>query len=59
MKNFRPSILLTVTIGMIAVSSPAQSQVNSSLMQVNNAAGVTWGLSGLGFYSIYKASKGA
>ena len=42
MKKFRPLTLLILTIGGIAVSSPAaRSQVNCSLMQVNNAAGAT------------------
>jgi len=106
MKNFRPLTLLIITIGVIAVSSPAvQAQVgNCTLMQVSNAAAAThagnmsywFGLMELpflfiavlfafltayamkggkfgkgmtfmargfmfmaGFYSIYKASKGA
>jgi hypothetical protein len=42
MKNFRPLTLLIITIGVIAVSSPAAyAQVNCSLMQVNNAAAAT------------------
>jgi hypothetical protein len=42
MKNFRPLTLLIITIGVIAVSSPAaQCQVNCSLMQVNNSAAAT------------------
>ena len=42
MKNFRPLILLILTIGVIAVSSPAaQCQANCSLMQVNNSAAAT------------------
>ena len=107
MKNLLPLLFLTFTIGMLAVSSPAQSQatpaqgepasaqgqailaqsrpilaqvqpipgksqVGCSLLQVSNGAVanhagntsywfgmITWGLSGLRFYSIYKASKGA
>ena len=42
MKKFRPLTLLILTIGGIAVSSPAaRSQVNCSLMQVNNSAAAT------------------
>lgn len=66
MKNFRPLTLLILTIGVIAVSSPpAQSQVNCSLMQVNNSAAATHA-SNMSYWfgvmelpSIYKASKGA
>jgi hypothetical protein len=42
MKKLRPLILLIITVGVIAVSSPAaRCQVNCSLMQVNNAAAAT------------------
>ncbi len=68
MKKFRPLLLLIITAGMIAItSSSAHSQVKCSLLDVSNSAGasrahnaaVTRGLPGMGFYSIYKASKGA
>lgn len=74
MKNFRPLFLLLLTVAVIA-SSPGYSQVHCELVQANNSTSaahtmrggkfgkgtllMTWGLSGLGFYSIYKASKGA
>ena len=54
MKKLLPLFLLLVTFGVMS-SSPAFSQVKCNLLQANNAAG----LCGLGFYSIYKASKGA
>lgn len=39
MKNFRPLILLLITVGTVAVSpASAQCQVNCSLLQVNNSA---------------------
>jgi hypothetical protein len=41
MKKFRPLFLLIITIGMmVSSSSSAYCQVNCSLLQVNNAAGV-------------------
>jgi hypothetical protein len=75
MKNFKPLLLLLITLGVIT-SSSAYSQVHCNLLQANNATAaahaynagywfsvmelpVTRGLSGLGFYSIYKAGKGA
>ena|GEM_PF-6029305 len=69
MKKFRPLLLLILTTGIITISSSAaHSQVKCSLLDVSNGSGsahafnalvVTRGLSGMGFYSIYKASKGA
>lgn len=42
MKNFRPLILLFITIGTVAASSAsAQCQVNCSLLQVNNSTAAT------------------
>jgi len=64
MKKFRPLLILLITICVIS-SLPAFSQVKCSLLQASNASAGThasnmgWGLSGMGFYSIYKASKGA
>ena len=40
MKNFRPLILLIITVGLVAVSSTtAQCQPGCGLLQVNNSAG--------------------
>ena len=61
MKKIRPILLLLITIGITA-TSPAFSQVQCNLLQASNAtagAHAYASLSGLGFYSIYKASKGA
>lgn len=71
MKKFRPFFLLLITLGAITLSSPTHAQSQCTLLQVSNAAaaehassanywfGVTWGLSGPGIWSIYKASRGA
>jgi hypothetical protein len=68
MKKFRPLLLLILTTGIITISSSvAHSQVKCSLLDVSNGsgsahafnAGYFRGLSGMGFYSIYIASKGA
>jgi hypothetical protein len=66
MKKFRPLLLLLLSVGIIAAtSSSAYCQSQCNFLRVNSAprhayyAGNARGLSGLGFYSIYKASKGA
>jgi hypothetical protein len=65
MKKFRPLLLLLITVGILSSPSIAFCQAQCNLLQANNAANVTrasdmaWGLSGLGFWSIYKASKDA
>lgn len=67
MKKFKPLLLLLITCGVMS-SNSTFAQVKCDLLQVSNAdaaahsANMTfmvWGLSGLGFYSIYEASKGA
>jgi hypothetical protein len=71
MKKLRPLLLLLLSVGIIAAtSSPAYCQSQCNLLQVNNAAATAHAhnagywfsvmeLPGPGFYSIYKASKGA
>jgi len=58
MKKFRPLLLLLITVGTLASSSTVYAQSHCDLLQVNSATAAVH-VSGLGFWSIYKASKGA